>query len=139
MPAEPKHFVNLFNHPTVEGMYALSPKEFERFVAYVLPRAGYVVKEVGPHFLRGVDLEMRLPTKMRIFGGVECKKYAPGHLVRAPVVAHVLGAAAVSRQGNQTICHHDIANIKDVPNDVFQHSRNHLLTTIVRFYSFLQL
>lgn len=97
MAAEPKHFADLFDHPSVEAMYALSPKEFERFVAYVLRRAGYEVKEVGPHFLHGVDLEMRLPGRARMVGGVECKKFAPTNLVKANVVMGVMGAPAVGR------------------------------------------
>jgi restriction endonuclease Mrr len=99
MPAEPERFADLFKNPSVEAMYALTPKEFERFVAYVLRRAGYDVKEVGPHFLRGVDLEMRLPGKTRIFGGVECKRFAASQLVTAPIVQQVKGAAAVSKPG----------------------------------------
>jgi chromosome partitioning protein len=97
MPAEPERFAELFNNPSVEAMHALSPREFERFVAYVLRRAGYDVKEVGPHWLRGVDLEMRRPGTTRILGGVECKRYQTEDLVPASVVSHVLGAAAVSK------------------------------------------
>jgi chromosome partitioning protein len=99
MAAEPKHFIDLFNKPSVEAMHALSPRDFERFVAYVLRRAGYEVKEVGPHWLRGVDLEMRRPGSARIVGGVECKRFQSDTLVDAGVVAHLLGAASVSGQG----------------------------------------
>ncbi len=101
MPAEPAKFAALFNKPTVEEMHALSPGDFEHFVAYALRRAGYEVKEVGPHWLRGVDLEMRVPGMTGIFGGVECKKYAPGNLVKANVVKGVLGAAAVSESSTK--------------------------------------
>lgn len=99
MPAEPTRFATLFNTPTVNDMHALSPREFERFVAYVLRRAGYDAKEVGLRWLRGVDLEMRRPGTKTILGGVECKRYQPGDLVPAGVVSHLLGAAAVSRPG----------------------------------------
>jgi hypothetical protein len=75
MAAEPERFAALFNHPTIEEMHALTPRDFEQFVAYVLRRAGYDAKEVGPHWLRGVDLEMRRPGTSRIVGGVECKRY----------------------------------------------------------------
>lgn len=95
MSAEPERFAALFSKPNVEAMHALSPREFERFVAYVLRRAGYEVKEVGPHFLRGVDLEARAPGKNKIVAGIECKRYAPDQLVSAPVVRGVLGAPAV--------------------------------------------
>jgi chromosome partitioning protein len=95
MSAETEKFVGLFMSPSVESIYTLSPKEFERFVAYVLRRAGYTVREVGPHFLRGLDLEIRLPGKSSLFGGVECKRFAPNQLVTAPIVKGVRGAPAV--------------------------------------------
>jgi chromosome partitioning protein len=99
MPAEPERFAALFNKPTVEEMHRLSPRDFERFVAYVLRRAGYDVKEVGPHWLRGVDLEMRRPGLSRIVGGVECKRYDQGRHVNAPIVRGTRGAPAVGRAG----------------------------------------
>src|SRR5262245_26465741 len=89
--------VELFNHPTVEDIYMLSPTEFEHFVAYVLRRAGYDAKVVGPHFLRGVDIEIRLPGRARIIGGVECKRFASDQLVKARVVSGARGAQAVAR------------------------------------------
>jgi hypothetical protein len=98
MSAEPSRFADLFRNPSIDAMYALSPKDFEHFIAYVLRRAGYMVKEVGPHFLRGLDLEMRLPGKSTIFGGVECKRFAPNQLVTAPIVRGVRGAPAVDRR-----------------------------------------
>jgi restriction endonuclease len=97
MSAQSDKFAPLFDKPTIEAMHALSSRDFERFVAYVLRRGGYVVNEVGLHFLRGVDLEMRLPNKQRIFGGVECKKFAPRNPVRARVVMGLLGAPAIGR------------------------------------------
>lgn len=99
MSAKPEKFAELFNHPSVEAIYALSPNDFEHFVAYVLRRAGYDVKVVGRHWLRGVDLEMRRPGLKAIVGGVECKRYQPEDLVPASVVAHLLGAASVSKPG----------------------------------------
>ena len=98
MSAEPTRFAELFRTPSVEALHALSPSEFEHFVAYVLRRAGFIVREVGPHFLRGLDLEMRLPGKTTVFGGVECKRFASGQLVSAPVVRGVKGAPAVDRR-----------------------------------------
>lgn len=100
MPAEPERFAALFNSPTVEAMHKLNPpREFERFVAYVLRRAGYEVKEVGPHFLHGVDLEMRRPGTKTILGGVECKRFQPSNVVQSGVVAKLKGAAAVGKPG----------------------------------------
>ena len=52
MAAEPERITDLFKNPSGEAMYALTPKEFEHVVAYALRRAGYDVKEVGPHFLK---------------------------------------------------------------------------------------
>jgi chromosome partitioning protein len=98
MSAEPARFADLFRTPSIDAMNALSPKDFERFIAYVLRRAGYAVKEVGPHFLRGVDLEIRLPGKTTIIGGVECKRFTSGQLVTAPIVRGVKGAPAVDRR-----------------------------------------
>jgi chromosome partitioning protein len=97
MPAGADTFAALFDHPTIAAMYALTPTEFEHFVEYVLHRAGYAMKHVGPHFLRGVDLEMRLPGRQRIFGGVEVKKYKSNNKVKASVVMGVLGAPAISK------------------------------------------
>ncbi len=48
MPAAPARFAALFNQPTIEQMYALSPREFERYVGYFPKRAGFQAKEVGP-------------------------------------------------------------------------------------------
>jgi len=78
-------------------MRTLIPRELERVVAHVLRRAGYEVRDVGPHWLRGVDLELRLPGRSRIVGGVECKRFATSQLVTAPVVRGVKGALAVNR------------------------------------------
>lgn len=98
MSDELEKFAALFMSPSVESIYTLSPKEFERFVAYVIRRAGYSVREVGPHFLRGLDLEIRLPGRSEIFGGVECKRFASGQMVTAPIVRGVKGAPAVDRR-----------------------------------------
>ncbi len=100
MPTELEHFTKIFNNPSVETIYdELTPHEFERFVAFVLRRAGYDAKVVGPHWLRGIDVEMRLPGKSRIVGGVECKHFQKGLLVTAPVVKGVRGAPAVGGAG----------------------------------------
>jgi chromosome partitioning protein len=99
MATDSNQFAALFNKPTVDGMHALTPREFEHFSAYVLRRAGYEVKEVGLRWLRGIDLEVRLPGSTRIFGGVECKRFATSQLVNAPIVMGAKGAPAVSKPG----------------------------------------
>jgi AAA domain/Restriction endonuclease len=103
MPAEPERFAALFEKPSLEAMHTLSPREFERFVAYVLRRAGYIVTEVGPHFLHGVDLEVRRPGTPEIFAGIECKRFAPERLVPAAVVRGVRGAPAVDNADTRPI------------------------------------
>lgn len=99
MPTELDKFAALFKVPTVEAIYALTPKEFERFVAYVLGRAGYQTRVVGLHFLRGVDLEVRSRGSNRIVAGIECKRYAPEQLVTTSTIRGVRGAPAVDRAG----------------------------------------
>jgi chromosome partitioning protein len=141
MAAEPKYFVDLFNKPSVDAMHALSPQEFERFVAYVLRRAGYDVREVGPHWLRGVDLEVRLPGKSRIFGGIECKRYAPDNLVSASVVQHVRGASSVSRSGTKLFVI-TTSDFKDTAHDMAESgSRPVYLVNgyqLVRYITYIQ-
>lgn len=100
MATELDRFTELFHKPSVEAIYdKLTPTAFEHFIAYVLRRAGYDARVVGPHFLRGVDVEMRLPGKPGIVGGVECKHFLPERLVVARTVRGVKGAAAVDRRG----------------------------------------
>lgn len=99
MPDEPERFTTLFNKPTIEAMCALSQRDFERFVAYVLRRAGYEVKEVGARFLRGIDLEVSSHATGRVVAGVECKRCAPGQLVAAPVVKSAAGSSVAQQPG----------------------------------------
>src|SRR5262245_56259570 len=91
MADEPERFAALCDTPSVDAMRTLIPRELERVVAHVLRRAGYEVRDVGPHWLRGVDLELRLPGRSRIVGGVECKRFATSQLVTAPLVRGVKG------------------------------------------------
>ena len=141
MPAEPAKFAELFNHPTVEAMHTLSPQDFERFVAYVLRRAGYEVKEVGPHWLRGVDLELRLPGSTRIVGGVECKRFAPDNLVSATIVQHVKGASGVSRPGAKPFVI-TTSDFKDTAHDMAETEgkRVYLINgnQLVRYITYIQ-
>lgn len=95
---EPTRFVDLYNRPTVDGMYALTPKEFEKFVAYVFRRAGYEVHNVAFKFTRGVDLEVFADkARRRRMGGVEVKRFDRGKLVTADAVQKLMGAPAVRR------------------------------------------
>jgi chromosome partitioning protein len=97
-PTEPTRFVDLYNRPTVDGMYALTPKEFEKFVAYVFRRAGYEVHDVAFKFTRGVDLEVFADkARRRRVGGVEVKRFDRGKLVTADAILKLMGAPAVRR------------------------------------------
>src|SRR5690349_13576833 len=95
---EPARFVELYNRPTVDGMYGLTPKEFEKFVAYVFRRAGYEVHDVAFRFTRGVDLEVFADkARRRRMGGVEVKRFDSGKLVTADAIQKLMGAPAVRR------------------------------------------
>lgn len=99
-PAEPQRFRDLYAAPSVEGMYALTPKEYEKFVAYVFRRAGYEVNDVAFKFTKGVDLELYADnSRRRRIGGVEVKRYEAGSLVTAQVVQKLMGAPILRRGG----------------------------------------
>ena len=78
-------------------MYALTPKDFEKFAAYVFRRAGYTVNEVGLRFTKGVDLELFTGDSSRRSGGVEVKRFEPDTAVTAQVVQKLMGAPTVRR------------------------------------------
>lgn len=93
-------FARLFNAPSWQEMHDdLSPSGFEHFVAYVFRCAGYDAQVVGPHWRKGVDVEVRLPGQARIFAGIECKRFASSQLVNAHIAQHVKGASTLSRGG----------------------------------------
>ncbi len=98
-PTEPTRFADLYNNPTIDGMYGLTPKEFEKFVAYIFRRAGYEVHDVAFKFTRGVDLEVFADkARRRRMGGVEVKRFDRGKLVNADTVQKLMGAPAVRRR-----------------------------------------
>lgn len=95
-PAEPQRFKDLFARPSIESMHALSPADFEKFVAYVFRRAGYGVTDVALKFTKGVDLELHADhTRRKRLGGVEVKRLDPGTLVAARTVQKLMGAPTV--------------------------------------------
>lgn len=57
----------------VDDLYALSPGDFERFVAELFRRKGYKVKLRGRSGDLGVDLEVTQPSGRRAV--VQCKRY----------------------------------------------------------------
>jgi hypothetical protein len=96
-PAEPQRFKELFANPTVPDMYTLTPKEFEKFVAYVFRRAGYEVNEVGLKFTKEVDLELFTGDLRKRSGGVEVKHFDQDAAVTAAIVQKLMGAPAVRK------------------------------------------
>lgn len=89
-------FEAIFAKPTIEEMLELTPKDFEKFVAYVFQKAGYSVKDVTFKFLRGVDLEIfRTQSPKKRLGGIEVKRYGQENLVNGQTVQKLLGAPAV--------------------------------------------
>jgi HJR/Mrr/RecB family endonuclease len=59
---------------SLEDLQALSPKEFEAFVAFLFRQKGYAVKMRGRSGDRGVDLELLKPEGKRAI--VQCKRYS---------------------------------------------------------------
>lgn len=85
---------------TLGGLLSLTAREFELRVGEVLAEHGYTeIEHVGKAGDLGIDLFVTSPSGERF--GVQCKRYAPDKLVRAPEVrllygdmthAHVRGA-----------------------------------------------
>jgi restriction system protein len=68
----------------------LTPREFEHRVAEILEEHGYEdVEHVGRKGDLGIDLFATTPDGHRV--GVQCKRYAPEKLVRAPEVRLLYG------------------------------------------------
>ncbi|HEX6386726.1 MAG TPA: restriction endonuclease [Anaerolineae bacterium] len=59
--------------PNVANLYALSPAEFERYVAGLFRQKGYQVKVRGRSGDHGVDLELNRPGRQKAI--VQCKRY----------------------------------------------------------------
>lgn len=72
---------------TVEQLYALSPRDFEHYVADLFKRRGYVVEVRGRSGDLGVDLAVRqMDGRLAI---VQCKRYR--HAVGPDIVRELLG------------------------------------------------
>ena len=72
---------------TVEELYALSPADFESYVADLFKRRGFKVKLRGRSGDMGVDLELAGPNGKRAI--VQCKRYQ--HTVGAEIVRELYG------------------------------------------------
>jgi len=92
----PVDFAGLFDAPSIEGMLALSPYEFEDFVGYVFGRAGYVVEDTATQYGPGLDLKLyTMPTPVRrLHAGVSVKQYQAATKVKAPEVNNLRGGLA---------------------------------------------
>jgi restriction endonuclease Mrr len=79
------HFETLFRTPTIDGMIALDPSDFEHFVAYVFNCAGYTVEYIADaHFPYGPGVDLNLYSSLvakKPLARVEVKRYAPGNRV----------------------------------------------------------
>jgi len=73
--------------PTLEELYALSPAEFERYVAELFRKKGYNVRVRGRSGDLGVDLEVTRPDGRRAI--VQCKRYR--NSIGPDVVRELLG------------------------------------------------
>lgn len=75
------------NHPTVADLYALSPSDFERYVAGLFRKKGYKVRVRGRSGDHGVDLEILRPDGRRAI--VQCKRYR--NTIGPDIVRELLG------------------------------------------------
>ena len=95
-PSENAIFAAIFANPSIEEMLNLSPGNFEKFVAYVFQKSGYITSHVALRFLRGVDIEIFHPLTPRMkLGGIEVKRFKTDHLVDLPTIQKLMGAPAV--------------------------------------------
>lgn len=78
---------------TVEQLYALSPQEFERFVADLFERRGYVVEIRGRTGDLGVDLAVRQANGRLAI--VQCKRYR--HAIGPDIVRELFGTMVHER------------------------------------------
>mgnify|MGYP001279912901 CR=1 FL=1 len=73
--------------PTIDELYALSPADFEKYVAQLFRRKGYKVKLRGRSGDHGVDLELIRPGGKRAI--VQCKRYQ--HTIGPDIVRELYG------------------------------------------------
>jgi restriction system protein len=75
------------NNPVVADLYALSPADFERYVAGLFRKKGYTVRVRGRSGDHGVDLELLRPDGRRAI--VQCKRYR--NTIGPDIVRELLG------------------------------------------------
>ena len=96
----PAEFAHIFKSPSIEGMLALSPSNFEHFVAYVFTCAGFHVKHVAnnhwPHGT-GLDLDLFLSaTASKPVARVEVRRYATDNRLYYDDIKAVVGALGIA-------------------------------------------
>jgi restriction system protein len=78
----------------VDALYALSPAEFERYVAGLFAAAGYETRVVGGSGDGGVDVRV---WRDGWTGVVQCKRYRPDRLLSPAAVRELVGTRAHER------------------------------------------
>jgi hypothetical protein len=76
------------------ALYALSPADFERFVAELFASAGYLVRVVGGSGDGGVDVRVWRDGRT---GVVQCKRYRPDRTLGPAAVRELVGTRAHER------------------------------------------
>jgi chromosome partitioning protein len=93
-------FEELYAHPTLPGMHALSPTVFEHFIAHVFTCAGYTVQHVANRqFPDGPGVDLNLydgPIKGKPAVRVEVRRYAPNHWLFYHDVADFVGVLQIA-------------------------------------------
>ncbi|MGH2517971.1 MAG: restriction endonuclease, partial [Ktedonobacterales bacterium] len=88
-----KTFDDLFKKPTIAGMYALNPKQFEGFVRFVFERGGYTVRDVSTQYGRGLDLELYTnAASAQPVAAIQVKRNDADNPVTTPTILNFLGA-----------------------------------------------
>ena len=94
-----KIFEDLFEHPSLDAMHALSPDDFELFVGHVFHSAGYGVQHVGrQYFPEGPGLDFNLYADEidghmvgDLIARVEVRRYAKHNMISLDAVMSVIG------------------------------------------------
>lgn len=93
-------FEDLFANPTIERMLALTPSQFEHFVAHVFTCAGYTVEVVAQnHFPNGPGVDLNLyagKVNGKPLARVEVKRYAVEHKLYYDDVKDFVGALVIA-------------------------------------------
>jgi restriction endonuclease Mrr len=96
--ATQEDFERIFADPSIDKMLALTPRDFERFIAHVFECAGYRVEDVARNFFPegpGVDLNLYAsPGASKPVSRVEIKRWQQN--LRLPHVMQFIGVLTVA-------------------------------------------